>query len=79
MKKHHASTLHRRATGAAAAAIVVLGMLGAQPAQAEDIDLYSGTGGAVASPNVLFFLDNGGKLGLGNRDFNYVLNRRQAP
>jgi hypothetical protein len=26
--------------------------------------------------NVLFFLDNGGKLGLGNRDFNYVLNRR---
>jgi len=58
MKKHHASTLHRRATGAAAAAIVVLGVLGAQPAQAEDIDLYSGTGGAVASPNVLFFLDN---------------------
>jgi hypothetical protein len=29
--------------------------------------------------NVLFFLDNGGKLGLGNRDFNYVLNRRPAP
>ena len=28
--------------------------------------------------NVLFFLDNGGKLGLGNRDFNYVLNRRPA-
>jgi hypothetical protein len=26
--------------------------------------------------NVLFFLDGGGKLGLGNRDFNYVLNRR---
>jgi hypothetical protein len=26
--------------------------------------------------NVLFFLDNGGKLGLGNRDFNYVLSRR---
>jgi hypothetical protein len=29
--------------------------------------------------NVLFFLDNGGKLGLGNRDFNYVLNRRPKP
>jgi hypothetical protein len=29
--------------------------------------------------NVLFFLDNGGKLGLGNRDFNYVLNRRSPP
>jgi hypothetical protein len=29
--------------------------------------------------NVLFFLDNGGKLGLGNRDFNYVLNRRSNP
>jgi hypothetical protein len=28
--------------------------------------------------NVLFFLDNGGKLGLGNRDFNYVLNRRSG-
>ncbi|MBC8025691.1 MAG: hypothetical protein H7Y89_06855 [Steroidobacteraceae bacterium] len=29
--------------------------------------------------NVLFFLDNGGKLGLGNRDFNYALNRRLKP
>jgi hypothetical protein len=29
--------------------------------------------------NVLYFLDSGGKLGLGNRDYNYVLNRRQKP
>jgi hypothetical protein len=29
--------------------------------------------------NVLFFLDTGGRLGLGNRNFNYVLNRRSAP
>jgi hypothetical protein len=27
--------------------------------------------------NVLFFLDSGGKLGLGNRDFNYTLSRRK--
>jgi type IV pilus assembly protein PilY1 len=39
----------------AAAAIVGLG---SATAQAEDIDLYSGSGGGVAAPNVLFFLDN---------------------
>ena len=30
----------------------------AAPARAEDIDLYSGVGGGVAAPNILFFLDN---------------------
>jgi type IV pilus assembly protein PilY1 len=58
MKTHQASILQRRVTGAVAAAVVGLAVLGAAPAGAEDIDLYSGTGGAVAAPNVLFFLDN---------------------
>ena len=58
MNTPQASSIHRRITGALAAAIAGLAVLGAAPAQAEDIDLYSGTGGAVAAPNVLFFLDN---------------------
>jgi len=33
-------------------------LLAAGPAAAEDIDLYAGSGGVVAAPNVLFFLDN---------------------
>jgi type IV pilus assembly protein PilY1 len=32
--------------------------LGSLSAHAEDIDLYAGTGGGTAAPNVLFFLDN---------------------
>jgi hypothetical protein len=31
-----------------------------------------------ADDDVLLFLDSAGKLGLGNRDFNYVLNRRKT-
>ena len=58
MSTQQASTLHRRLSGAFAAAIAALAVLGFAPARAEDIDLYSGTGGAVAAPNVLFFLDN---------------------
>ena len=58
MNTQRASALGRRIVGAFATAIAGLVVLGAAPARAEDIDLYSGTGGAVAAPNVLFFLDN---------------------
>ena len=37
---------------------LVLAALAPRLACAEDIDLYAGTGGASAAPNVLFFLDN---------------------
>ena len=37
---------------------VAVSLLGPPLAMAEDIDLYSGTAGGVAAPNVLFFLDN---------------------
>lgn len=63
----------------AAAQVVRLDLPEAQRASyvrgksAEPIHLMRG------DENVLFFLDNGGKLGLGNRDFNYVLNRRSRP
>ena len=58
MNTQQAPTLGRRIAGAVASAIAGLVVLGAAPAHAEDIDLYSGTGGAIAAPNVLFFLDN---------------------
>jgi hypothetical protein len=42
------------------------------PAGAQPIYLMRG------DDNVLFFLDQAGKLGLGNRDFNYALSRRSG-
>jgi type IV pilus assembly protein PilY1 len=58
MNTQQASTLGRRLVAALVTATAGLVVLGTAPAHAEDIDLYSGTGGAVAAPNVLFFLDN---------------------
>jgi len=43
---------------ARACAVVVALLLVPVASEAEDIDLYSGTGGAASAPNVLFFLDN---------------------
>src|SRR4051812_43586038 len=52
------TTMKRMIDGRSFVAASAALLLACTAARAEDIDLYSGTGGGVAAPNVLFYLDN---------------------